>query len=101
MDQYDPDYLTFLSKKIESWTVKNLGGLQALGKSKLRYCMTMGQHMNHWICLDGRLVQKISKCQSFKEPHQNFFEKMSQQIWSLRGLRSFGTLGGATDTLIK
>ena len=70
--------------------------------------------MNHWSCLDGRLVPKISKRHFFQdiqnpfhgvadiglEPHQKiFFENISTNMVA-RGVGSFGTLGGATDPLI-
>ena len=71
--------------------------------------------MNHWICLDGRLVPKISKRHFFQdiqnsfhgvadiglEPHQKiFFENISTNMVA-RGIGSFGTLGGAADPLIE
>ena len=58
---------------------------------------------NHWIYLDGRLVQKISKRHFFQDiknsfhgvtqmglkPHQNFFQFFFQQIWSLEKFKVF------------
>ena len=67
------------------------------------------------LALDSRLVQKISKRHFFQdiqrsfngvadivlEPHQkNFFENISTNMVA-RGVGSFGTLGGAADTLIE
>ena len=71
--------------------------------------------MNHWSYLDGRLVPKISKSHFFRdipnsfhgvadiglEPHQKkVFLNISTNMVA-RGVGSFGTLGGAADTLIE
>ena len=71
--------------------------------------------MNHWSCLNGRLVPKISKRHFFRdiqisfhgvadvglEPYQKkIFEKISTNMVA-RGVWSFGTLGGAADSLIE
>ena len=77
--------------------------------------MVSSLDMNHWSYLDGRLVPKISKRHFFQdiqnsfhgvadiglEPHQKiFFENISTNMVA-RGIRSFGTLGGAADLLIE